>query len=722
MGHKVGCAVRGVLLAGLWVSGSAWAAEPVKLVAGFEWQEMKAGLGRWDYLGRPHLQRPKAGWRGKRLESLDQVGPDGFAVIDGTPSSSRHYPRITCVPRFATQGRFAFLFQPEMREMGSWSALVRALKVKYPPPWPVKEPGYDPQDHWFQRMAQVYVRTWRQTTDWSGYERLRFDVTSVGQPVVLGVRVRDGSGPRIPPGPTGLRTAVGLFTVPADQTVTCDFPLAEMARVAEMDLGKVHRLNIRLNGLPSGKPPKELLLDNIRLVAGGGEPKPALKLVAMSDPVRPFARCVYVRPPTRRDPQKLRRRLGPVEPLGPVVVNRTALYGGRLGHGWGHFGGSGATYFSNSRRAVVAYDNDRLLVVIGGATKARGGRGGTIALASFDGGRTWGGIRPGQKDFTILPWHLRSNFSADRFGNVYAVGTPNCDSYKEGQDICLHRLAFTGGGWVDDRFAVLHQDGYKCPHDCRALQLATGRIWAAWGDGFGGYLARCSDDDGFTWMPCKDASLPPPRPFYRPQLASATGGDDYRPPREILLWPTPAVCGSLLVPYKGQVAVFSLDGSRWAVHDGRKWLPARKGIKLGRLLTVTVLGADHFFLARGAPYDNRGREKLAGLVVADLSEGKWNRQVLEEADVAGAIVTASGEAVFCFYVKKAGEDNYEVRYRRWLDGKWGPSVKIATEHRRVNHLAAPQICPPSYAAVFWDQHFRKRGDASEVKFMRIPNQ
>ena len=31
--------------------------------------------------------------------------------------------------------------------------------------------------------------------------------------------------------------------------------------------------------------------------------------------------------------------------------------------------------------------------------------------------------------------------------------------------------------------------------------------------------------------------------------------------------------GSLLTPYKEQVAVFTPDGSKWAVHDGDKWGP-----------------------------------------------------------------------------------------------------------------------------------------------------
>ena len=73
-------------------------------------------------------------------------------------------------------------------------------------------------------------------------------------------------------------------------------------------------------------------------------------------------------------------------------------------------------------------------------------------------------------------------------------------------------------------------------------------------------------------------------------------------------------------------------------------------------------------------------------------------------------------------MKKASGQAYEVRYRRWAGGRWGESVKLAVETRRINHLAAPQICPPGYAAVFWDQHFRSRADASEVKFMRVPNE
>ena len=63
-------------------------------------------------------------------------------------------------------------------------------------------------------------------------------------------------------------------------------------------------------------------------------------------------------------------------------------------------------------------------------------------------------------------------------------------------------------------------------------------------------------------------------------------------------------------------------------------------------------------------------------------------------------------------VGSSGSPSSARRSTRWL---------VATEAKRINHLAAPQICPTSYAAIFWDQHFRTRYDPSEVKFVRVPN-
>jgi len=217
----------------LGMASAAFAAEPIRVLRGFEWEEYAGKLPRWHYIGKPHLDEPGPGWKGEPIAKLDDVGPDGFQVIDATPSASRQYPRELMVRAHATQGQFAWKCTwPASR----WAWAVAQLKEKFPGPWPVHETGYDPQDYLFQRELQLWRQGSEPPADWSGFDRLRFDVTAVGAPVRLGFRVRDASGPKLPPGPTGLRTALAAFDIPADQTVTCDVPLASLARAGELDL------------------------------------------------------------------------------------------------------------------------------------------------------------------------------------------------------------------------------------------------------------------------------------------------------------------------------------------------------------------------------------------------------------------------------------------------------------------------------------------------------
>jgi len=109
------------------------------------------------------------------------------------------------------------------------------------------------------------------------------------------------------------------------------------------------------------------------------------------------------------------------------------------------------------------------------------------------------------------------------------------------------------------------------------------------------------------------------------------------------------------------------------------------------------------------------------LEAAWLEGGVWKKEVLEEGNVADSILTASGESVYCFYVKKKGEGAYEVRYRRWRKGVWEPSRLVVTEPFRINHVAAPQACPPGYACVFWDEFISRDKKKTRVRFFRVPN-
>jgi hypothetical protein len=457
----------------------------------------------------------------------------------------------------------------------------------------------------------------------------------------------------------------------------------------------------------------------------------------MEGEVQPFARQVPVLTPAKRSAEKLKREAGPVEKLGPVTVYEgTGFYA----CGFGHFGGSGSTYFQNSTWSPVAYDNRRLLVVVKGDSRnakvppgikahdAEGG--GMLALASFDGGKTWGGIKAGESQPALLPhWYWRAHVCSAPNGDVFLVGTQNCTSYQEGYDIFVRRLAVTGDGWEEDRFAFVDQNVQKCPALCRVTALASGRIWAAWTDGFGGSGAKPSDDDGFTFAPCKDAAQAVPRPFYEPKLADLAKPPEARPkpPAAVLLWPGPVVPGPLMVPFGDDgVACFSATGTSWQVHDGKVWKPAEKGPfaaeKGAGAISLTRLGPDRIFAARAAHYDDGAKsEPLAALEVAVLDGGAWKAEKLEDAGVSDATLAASGEAVFCFYAKKAGEGKYEVRARRWKAGKWGDSELVAAETERINHVAAPQFCPPDYAAVFWDQWAANAKTSTWVRFARVPN-
>jgi hypothetical protein len=688
-------------------NATSLAGESEKQLKSFELAEMrpKDGRGAFYKVGKVwDGGSVKAGWRWKDHEAELKV-PDGFdgdvTIYECKRSSSRDNPRTSLFRTGATQGRHALRWQPVKCEARSWKNIARGVKTKkfgYWPPLGVPTHGAQNSYYFFQRYCKVWRYQTGKSTDWSGWDRLRFDVLAPDAPVVLGVFVRDQSGPRLRCGPIGVRTDVAVFRIPKGQQVTVDFPLTEMAAVAELDLTKVYRYQCRINGYEGAT---DIYFDNVRLAKRDAPAK--YKLIAMKGEPKPFVRPVYSEP-VERVAGKLKRETGPVEKLGPVTV----------GKGW--FGGSGATYMQNSRRACVAYDNQRLLVVAGRS-----------AWASFDGGKTWGGLKPGQKGPVRLRWGLRANMCADYRGDVYLIGTPNCDSYNEGHDICMFRLIFTGEGWQDGYFSHLGQNGYKCTAWARALRLESGRIWAAWCDGWGAgaALTKYSDDDGHTWAPCKDADAKLPRPFLEPKLEELAKPPAERtaPPKSALLWPATIISGPFLVPYKEGVAAFSGNGGSWQVHDGKKWGPKLKGPGIGSIISETVLGKDHVFLARGATFRFDGSKvTLNNLVVAQLVDGAWKVDTLESGkNTADAILTASGDAVFCFYVKKVADDKYELRYRRWKAGKWEPSQVVATESTRVSHVAAPQRCAPSYAAVWWDMRPSKPKTRGELRFARIPN-
>ncbi|MFH0920406.1 MAG: putative Ig domain-containing protein [Fibrobacterota bacterium] len=559
--------------------------------------------------------------------------------------------------------------------------------------------------------------------NWAGYDYLRFDVYSTTATTVIGVQVKDALGPSLNAGFLGLFTPTATFQIPLADTVTCNFPLAEMASLNELSLNKIQGYIIRVNGYSAAT---RIEIRNVRLVGGG---TPVHTLVEMDGAVSTMGRRVCYHDSARRDLSLLPKNLAPVTSVvGPVtLVNTTGGYACANGH----FGGSGATYFQNLKRGAVAYDNDRLVVLLdANITNARQSKpsstcegGGVAAMGSFDGGTTWGGITQGEtRALNFTNWYWRSFGSSDPFtGDLYFIGTQNCASYHGNVDFFVRRVAFVGNGWKEDRFSILGQM-YKCPQHSQVSGTSSGRIWATCGEGFGGVTARYSDDNGFVFLPAKDAALSgstaSPRPYYVP------GTDPI--PANILVFPGTEVTGPVLVPYNDGMAFINYSGTSMQIHDGSGYgstqsIPAW-GTASYNIITATVINRNHLFLEKGGRYDDGyTTEYTTDLRVAHCSSGgSWQSDILETANVTESNITASGNDVFCFYILKNGT-SYEVRYFRWHNGSWGSSVLVSTETVRLNLLVAPMICPPTYAAIFWDQMKTVSGQSTFVKFARIPN-
>ncbi|MHC4916794.1 MAG: sialidase family protein [Planctomycetota bacterium] len=713
---------RAVARAGLfaavltWTASSGAAAEGVRVIRDFEEAEMAK---RWPWPG--HCAYGKA--------VKDRVAHGEYSLKCAVPSKLKRYCQVGPVAKLKAEPR----------------------QMAVPP----NRDYHDTLEWYFERYCPVvddaYASIAHKPEDWSGYAALRFDVYAEDAPLVLAMSVRDATGPRFHVGWTGMRSGKAIFNVPKGTWVTCEFPLAEMIRVGELDATRMIGFYLHHNGYGGDT---AFYLDYARLVKTGAEASPAHEVVKPRGKPGPRLHRVVRTPPLERDAAKLKRRPATAEAFGPITASER-----------GSFGGLGVTYYNTVRRGVVAYDAERILFLSRGGGDGASRKinpesdtaGGIYAHASFDGGRTWGGIEPGEKLPTHLnTWYGRAGASSDcATGAVYMIGTENCQSYHGGYDTYFRTLGFTGEKWAPERVSMIDANMQKCPFWCHALRLKSGRIWAVWCDGRssthyptkGGFPFKYSDDGGLTWSPSKNGdSAEVPRPLYRPSLGDLEKAHEKAPSRVVLL-PAQLTTGPMMAPFGETLIAVNPAATKWAVQAGEgftKWKDIPPFGKTARYseCSVTSVEGKHFFAGRGGRYGlndyakniRRKRttmEKIeAGmqtdLAVAHYDGEKWDHAVLEEAGVWDSVLVASGERVFCFYAKveksvEAGK-KWVVLYRRWADGKWAEAVKVAEDPVRLNRLAAPRRCPPDFAVVLWDHTVAKGEDGpAGIKFARVPN-
>jgi len=203
----------------------------------------------------------------------------------------------------------------------------------------------------------------------------------------------------------------------------------------------------------------------------------------------------------------------PVESLGPITLPRfdwdeTKHKGNLKGGGRPLYVETGvppraAFAGRTDLRSAVAYDNKRMLVELGGY----------YWFASFDGGKTWGGIdgkSPGQPTLSYRHGLRHGGLGACYYsGDAYTVArgwmaAGGCNTGAGISRVWVEILRFMGDRWERSPMMLLDHHARGCPISAQVVQLRSGRIWAFWdagrlGRGIGRSWAKFSDDDGLHW-------------------------------------------------------------------------------------------------------------------------------------------------------------------------------------------------------------------------------
>ncbi|MFH0982727.1 MAG: sialidase family protein [Planctomycetota bacterium] len=583
--------------------------------------------------------------------------------------------------------------------------------------------------------------------DWSGYEQLWVDVTSPEADLWLRLIVEDvdDTSPYV------------RYRAPKGKTCTLVLPLARYAAgnsrpdrgpfvPRRLDLARIVNFTIYLE--EAGEEAGQMSIDNIRLAAkDAAVPENAVQPTEEIERDWGWSDLARKHPPVVQP--EVKREAGSVEKIGPVT----------LASGYKEFcsylGNDGPRY----HRAIAAVDNKRIVALVGGQAP--------LGFASFDGGKTWGGL-DGKSDkptplsrYSQVAWagadgltgnayitfnstvNLPKGYAADklelpagpdyfdrfmRFSYCMGGGTIRC--------IGLRNIVFKGDKWDEPGpGAVLDDFARHCIHWGEFVRHPAGRLWAfvdVGSDVLSGISIRglYSDDNGLTWIRAHKG-----RYLHEPSGANDT---------------------FYAAPYGEGVALVANgrgSGAWWTVFDGKDW-SARKVLGWGRDVGISSLVSwgqdakkpDRLFalLGRG---DN--------LVLARFKDGAWpaldGEPVIDDGakgKLGFAIASVSGETVCCFWVRdyETGADGVahsKVLVRRYHipTGKLGDEEELVTEDKEpISALAVPAVSPPDYVPLLWCNSwfsgwrrygYKSYGGVKEdwhkkyqqwVKFMRVPNQ
>jgi len=312
-------------------------------------------------------------------------------------------------------------------------------------------------------------------------------------------------------------------------------------------------------------------------------------------------------------------------------------------------------------------------------------------------------------------------------GNLYAMlrTTGRCNGGNGITRYDMIPIFFQGDSWQTGPQVPFDHHCRHCPYGRPIVfQCKSGRVWTFFNmgglrpiaEGYAGYgeycFAKHSDDGGITWR----------YPGAYPHQVVRVAGEE------------------TAVPYKDQVAVFGKDsifGDRnfhWQFFDGEKFQEGTPALPLAfadrrKILVQSAAGTPQgtlmaALLPRGGKRDN--------LTTANLIGGQWKLEQLDDGsagEIGPVALTASGEKVFCFWVRKEtkeGTDTYPLLYALWEPkGGWGKPLEVTREAEAIHRIVTPVVSPPDYAPVFWDKWTPFKNEWKKnypwVRFARVPS-
>lgn len=559
-------------------------------------------------------------------------------------------------------------------------------------------------------------------SDWSAWDVLRLDVRAVHErPVTILVEVEDEDVE-----PPVSRTYAGIEP---GSWVTLELDLREAARERGLDLGRMCNLFVRFDSREelaalggrrrvrnqSDLERTEVYLDNIRLCrkdsvcalpAIRGERSPytlelprsyAAEIAWHGNSPARGGRGVTIAGAPALPAASTQAAAEGLRPSAPGIVDLPPL----LGKGFLADTREGVTPENLSEfvvlKAVTAADDEAMLVSFG--LPALGyemrfdkpaGFGSAAcpmaAVATADGGRTWGGFAgPGE-----VPSFLhkgRGGWEGSAFDagpDLMGLHDDGCLTFRNAYEwypadrTFLWRTVFSGGAWRMSPLLFVSGDLRWCSHASQSvLQLPSGRLWCAWnGRGRRGEQAwaKYSDDGGATWHGWRGDGRVSTVPL-RGQL----------------------------FPYGGHVGMIAEKG-RWTLYDGQAWVEPPP-TPVFDPVQVVASGPDVYVVDRKGPlawYDGAAWRSL-DLPGREDYPRFYRRHGNGPGDpewVAQQHFSVCGDTVLFTEPDRTGKKL--LCWRRPKGGAWAGPEELVSEETPIADVAAPRYGLAGFAPVAYN--------------------